>query len=99
MQIMHSMELDDEEKLDFSAPIPMPQGPDFPCGLRICLTEKQLDKLQLDAEGAVIGGLVHGHFMARITSISSDERDGASSCRIEMQIEDLGIESEDEENK
>ena len=35
------MELDDEDKLDAIMPIPMDNKPDFPYGLRICLTEKE----------------------------------------------------------
>lgn len=72
--------------------------PRFPYELRICLTEKEMEKLDLDHSEAFIGGLVHLHAMARITSLSSHENEGSTGCRIEMQIEDLKIESEDEEN-
>lgn len=96
---MHSMELDDEDQLDFTSPIPMPSPPQFPPGLRICLTEKECEKAKIDAEGFEVGALVHGFFMARVTSISKNESEADSSCRIEIQIEDLGIESEDEENE
>lgn len=96
---MISMELDDEDKLDAVMPIAMAQKPDFPYGLRICLTEKELDKLDLDHADAIVGGLVHGHFLARITSVSAEEKDSGMTCRIELQIEDLAIESEDEENE
>ena len=96
---MVSMELDDEDKLDAIMPIPMDNKPDFPYGLRICLTEKELDKLELDHSDAIVGGMVHGHFMAKITSVSMTETDGEKCCRVELQIEDLSIESEDEENE
>lgn len=100
MIVMQSMELDDEDKLDAIMPLPMSSLPDYPYGLKICLTEKELKLLGLDIpEAEAIGGTVHGHFMARITSVSSEQRDGKQSCRIEMQIEDLAIESEDEENE
>lgn len=101
MLIMKSMEMDDESKLDAIMPIPMSTKPDFPYGLRICLCEKEFAKLELDPADAVVGGMVHGHFMARITSVSASEHEGSdgSSCRVEMQIEDLAIESEDEENE
>jgi hypothetical protein len=98
MRHMKSMEMDDEDKLDFASPIPMPR-PDYPCGLRISLTEKEFEKLDLDHTEAQVGGVVHGHFIGRITSVSQDQRDGETSCRCEIQIEDLEIESEDEENE
>ena len=44
---MVSMELDDEDKLDAPMPIKMPNKPDFPYGLRICLNEKELKKIGL----------------------------------------------------
>ena len=93
------MELTDEEKLDQRLPIPMSKKPDFPCGLMICLTEKELSKMGLDPEDAEIGGLVHLFAMARVTSVSHRENDGEKLCRVEMQIEDLGIESEDDEDE
>lgn len=96
MLVMHNMELDDEDKIDAVLPMPMPM-PDYPCGLRICLTEKEMGKLGLDPSVAVADGMVHGHFMARILPGSNVGVDG--TCRIELQIEDLAIESEDEENK
>ena len=94
---MTSMEYEDEDKLDACCPMPMPSRPDFPYGLRITLTDKELDKLKIDHADAFVGGIFHGHFMARITSVSADEKGGGKSCRLEAQIEDLAIESEDEE--
>lgn len=95
---MTSMELDDEDKMDALTPIAMPEKPDFPYGLRICLTEKELEKLGIDHTEAFVGGMVHGFFMARVTSVSCEQREGKDCCRLELQIEDLGLESEDEEN-
>lgn len=100
MLTMQSMELDDEDKLDAIMPLPMSSQPDFPYGLRISLSEKELEKLNLDIPSAEqIGGICHGHFLARITSISTEQRDGKTCCRAELQIEDLSIEGEDQENK
>lgn len=96
---MHSMELADEDKLDTLMPIAMPDKPDFPYGLRITLTEKELEKLDLDIGDASVGGVFHLHGLARITSVSCEQREGHDCCRIEAQIEDLAIESEDAENE
>lgn len=98
MIVMKSMELDDEDKLDACMPIPCSK-PDFPWGLRITLCEKEFEKLGIDPADAVVGGIFHGHFMARITSVSAEESKTGNTCRVEAQIEDLAIESEDEENK
>lgn len=98
MIVMKSMELDDEAKLDACLPMPCAM-PDFPYGLRICLDEKVFAKLELDPADAVVGGIFHGHFLARITSVAAEQRDGTNTCRVEAQIEDLAIESEDDENK
>ena len=93
-----SMEYDDEDSLDACCPMPMPCKPDYPYGLRITLTDKELEKLKIDHADAFVGGTFHGHFMARVTSVSADENSDRKSCRLEAQIEDLAIESEDEES-
>ena len=92
-----SMEYDDEDSLDACCPMPMPMRPEYPFGLRITLTDKELEKLKIDHADAFVGGTFHGHFMARVTSVSADENSGGKTCRMEAQIEDLAIESEDEE--
>jgi len=96
------MERDDDDKLDSIAAIPILK-PDFPPGLRISLTEKEFEKLDIDHSEAEVGGMVHGHFMGRITHVSSsdDASNGGEGpcCRVEIQIEDLEIECEDEENE
>ena len=100
--VMHSMELDDEELADMAWPIPMggkDTRPRFPCGLVIALSDVELRKLKVDfPDGECIGGMIHGHFMGRITSASQSDNQSGTSCRLEIQIEDLAVESEDEEN-
>ncbi len=99
-QKMTSMELDDEDKLDLPMAAPMKvSAPQYPWGLQICLTEKELSKLGLDVKDAAVGGMLHGHFMAKVTSISCNSGQDQQSCRIELQITDLEIESEDAENE
>jgi hypothetical protein len=101
MNPMQSMELDDEDVLDMACPIPIDvkDRPRFPYGLKICLTDKEMAKMGLDTSEAVVGGLIHLHAMARITSVSTNEtQDGDENFRMELQIEDMCVESEDEEN-
>jgi hypothetical protein len=98
MRHLTSMELDDEQKLDMAMPIPMSRKPDYPCGLCLSLTEKDFEKLGLDPKEAEIGGLVHLFAMARVTSVSHRQSaSGDKCCRVELQIEDMSIESEDDE--
>jgi hypothetical protein len=96
---MVDMELDDEDKLDANGPYPLPSKPDYPYGLQICLTHKEFEKLGLDPSEAFVGGICHLHALARITSVSANDGASGASCRVEMQITNLAIESEDEENE
>jgi len=97
---MVSMERDDEEKGEVMQTFPaLADQPDYPYGLRISLTERELDKLGLAASDCFVGGIVHIHGLARITSVSSEDREGGKTERVELQIEDMCcVESEDAEN-
>lgn len=86
------MEMDDEDKLD--APEIMPARPDFPYGLRICLTHSELRKLDLDAD-CQVGDVIDMRAFAEVTSISKD----GDSCRIELQIQKLAVENEMDEGE
>lgn len=99
MLVMKSMELDDEAKLDACMPIPMECKPDYPYGLRICFTEQELEKLDIDPDEACVDGIFHMHALARVTSVSCDQRDGKKTYRVEAQIESMAVEAEDLENK
>ena len=98
MHPMKSMALTPSEKMDAILPMPM-EREDYPYGLRLCLTDAELEKMELDPADACVGGLIHLHAMGRITSISSNDVNGKKCQRIELQIEDLCVESEDEENE
>lgn len=89
---MVSMELDDEDKLDFCAPIPCDR-PDYPYGLRICFTEKELKKLGLEKPD--IGDMIDFRGFGVVTSVSSDQVDGGEErCRVEIQIQRISVENE-----
>lgn len=102
---MKDMELDDESKSDLAiAAYPTEVGtkrhePEHPYGLQICLNNAELEKLGLKMEDCCVGGTVHGHFMAAITSVSSNEDGGGMRNRVELQIKQLALESEDAENE
>jgi len=78
--------------------------PRYPYGLRISLTQDELEKMKLDTADAFVGGICHLHALGKITSISNNEvenqeGEAKQDCRIEIQIVALSIESEDEENE
>lgn len=85
------MELDDEDKLDFCAPMPCPR-PDYPYGLRISLSEKELKKLGIATPQ--VGDYIDMRAFACVKSVSSDSSDGGETCRVELQIEKIAVENE-----
>lgn len=89
-----SMELDDEEKIDFCAPISCAM-PDYPYGLRITLSEKELKKLGMATPQ--VGEYIDLRAFACVKSVSCDETSSGESCRVELQIEKIATENEDEE--
>lgn len=93
---MQSMELDDDEILDTAMPIAMDAPPKYPYGLRICLTQDEFDKLGLDPEEAEVGATVLIQAVARITDYSHHEDENGVTCRCELQIEDMGVVTEDD---
>lgn len=89
------MELDDEDKLDTCMPIACDR-PDYPYGLRISLTEKELAKLGLDAD-CEIGDMIDMRCFGSVTSVSMNDGEHGKSVRIEIQIEKMAVEDESTE--
>lgn len=89
-QPLVDMELSDEEKLDTMMPMPM-QRPDYPCGLKICLTGKELEKLGLAAD-CDCGDYLDIRAFACVASVTKNGDD----CRVELQIEKMAIEEDEE---
>lgn len=76
-----------------------PMSPRYPWGLCLRLDEKQLAKLDLDAD-CEVGDMIHLFAMAKVTSVSSSDREGGEpSHNIELQITHLALEDEDDENE
>lgn len=69
---------------------------EYPYGLCISLSEKDLEKLDLDDE-VEAGDFLHGAFMAKVTSITHSSSENNKGCRIELQIVAMGIEDESTE--
>jgi hypothetical protein len=89
---MVSMELDDEDKLDFCAPMPCDR-PDYPFGLRITFCDKELKKLGLSKPD--IGDMIDMRAFGVVTSCSSEQVDGGEErVRVEIQIQRISVENE-----
>jgi len=86
----------DEAKEDMG-PLDVPSVTNrYPYGLCISLDEDQLKKL--DLEKPDVGDMIHLFAMARVTSVSENEKsDGSKCCRVELQITHLGLEDENDE--
>lgn len=97
---MASMEMTDEEKLDQIMPMAMPARPDFPPGLAIALTEREIGKAGCDPSFFKKGDLVHlKQCFARVTHKSESDGEAGQTCRVELQIENLEIENESTEDE
>lgn len=98
-----SMELADDHKVDSTisyadaAGVPKKETPDYPYGLRISLTEKELEKLRLDCSDCATGDLVYFRACARVISKSQTEHEELGKQeRVELQIEDMEIDDGEE---
>ena len=82
------MELDDESSMDTIMPLPMSEKPRYPYGLRICLSEDELKKLDLDLPS--VGDVIDLRAFAEVTYVS----DGECGRRVELQIQKIAVENE-----
>jgi hypothetical protein len=90
---MKNEESEDEDHLRLK-----PIQSEYPHGLSISLTEKELDRLDLCDE-VEVGDFLHGAFMAKVTSVSSHSHEGGKGLRVELQIVAMAIEDESVEAK
>lgn len=84
-----SMECDDDEKIDYAIP-GLAEKPDYPYGLRLCLTDKEMPKLGLSAD-CNIGDDVTFMCRAVVTSVSSNQTDAGKCERVELQIQAMKV--------
>ena len=77
--------------------------PAYPYGLCLALTEDEMEKLGLGEQLPEVGEMIHLAAMAKVTSVSENERemsDGSKKrcARVELQITHLATELEDDES-
>ena len=93
------VDMKDEPEKEENEPVKS-SGGSYPYGLCIRLTEKDLEKLNLD-EDVEAGDYLHCVIMAKVTSVSRhhhDTEDGVNSgCCVEMQIVAMSVEDENTE--
>jgi hypothetical protein len=66
---------------------------DYPTGLCLCLTDRELEKLDLDDEGVEQGDYLHLFIMAKVRGYNKSER----GTRIDLQVVAMSIEDESTE--
>jgi len=87
-----------EEDKDIS-PLTSVSDDIYPYGLRISLTEAELEKLGVDHSDWEIGDTFHLHGLAKVVSISQNASEDHESVCVSLQFTHLaGPESEDEED-
>lgn len=92
------MKMDKEDMGGVPTSITDNSSPIYPYGLSICLSDKELKKLDMEGE-AEVGDMFHGHFLATVKSVSKNDTTDGTKTRVEMQITHLSAENEDEENE
>lgn len=95
---MVDMSLTPEEKVERILPQSPAETSDYPYGLCICLTDDELEKLDLDTD-CEVGDTIHLVAFAKVTSRNETTVNGESKCRIELQITQLAVEDEDKEGE
>lgn len=63
--------------------------PDYPWGLRLRLTERELGKMGIDMPA--LGTLLSIAGSGKVVSTSQNEQDGDECCTVEIVVTDLGL--------
>lgn len=93
------MRLTDSEKAEQNGPMSVGAVNEYPWGLCIRLSDKELEKLSVDHADWTVGDIFDLRAMARVTSISSNETTEGERTGIELQLVMLGAEVEDSEEE
>lgn len=94
---MISTEMDEDDQYD--SPLVDDEKPRYPYGCYFSIDEKMLEKLGIDKSDLFVGGILHMHALVNIVGISSSDQGDGESCCVRLCIENMAIESEDEENE
>ena len=88
------------EEIKNDVPLAASDQDKYPWGLRLSLTQDELEKLDVDHSDWEVGATFHIHALVKVSSISENETEaGGKNCCVSLQITHLAAESEDEENE
>ena len=89
-----STEIDDEQKLDMAMPMGgLSEVPDFPAGMKICMDETLLKRLELSSD-CEPGDYLDLRCFATVTSVNKMQVNGKDRVRVELTIEKVAVEAE-----
>ena len=97
-QPMIDMAKSEEEMQKDSSPVLAGGQEKYPYGLRIYLTNDELEKLGVDSSDWEVGATFHLHALAKVVSVSSNETVDGKNFNASLQITHLCGESEESEN-
>lgn len=86
---MADLALTDDEKERMMAPMSAESRPDYPWGLCITLTEKELEKLDLD-DDVDVGDMIDLRAFGEVTGVHKSD----GCCRVEIQLQRMAVENE-----
>jgi hypothetical protein len=84
---MVNMKCEDDEKETMAA---MPEGPEYPYGLRICLNEESIKKLGID-KLPELGAEMILNAKVSVCSVSKSESEGGVYRNLDLQITDMEL--------
>lgn len=79
-----------EEKVQDMFPSAMANTPDVPYGLCNCITETEMEKLDLD-DDVEVGDYLHGRVMWKVTAVNKSDHGNGVKCRVEMSIVAMSV--------
>lgn len=93
---MIDMSYDISEQKDFSLPQPQPK---YPYGLKICLSENELKKLNLEGIPQV-GKKFKAEILVEVVQVSAEGGEGdMKEHRVELQIKEMELKKEKSEDE
>lgn len=87
-----------KELKEDAAPISMGPQNLYPYGLCICLTQEELDKLDLDQD-VDTGDMIHLQAIGKVTSVSKYSTDEGQDCRVEIQLTSIALEEDSHDDE
>jgi hypothetical protein len=91
---MVSLELSDDDKIDTACPPALADVPDYPWGMRITLTHRELEKIGKEADCRP-GDMLEFRAVARVIGVYRNDGPMGPEDRVELQIEQMAVETDE----